>query len=126
MIITKEALSRRTVLKALGVTLPLPLLDAMVPAATALARTPAKPAMRFGAVYVPNGVIPGQWFPATEGSGFEFSKTLKPLEPFRDRLLIVINSTLEDMKTIRFVIDTNLLSVFRRQGIEVLTHGLFL
>jgi hypothetical protein len=89
MIITKKALSRRTVLKALGVTLPLPLLDAMVPAATALARTPAKPAMRFGAVYVPNGVIPGQWFPATEGSGFEFSKTLKPLEPFRDHLLIV-------------------------------------
>ena len=89
MIITKKALSRRTVLKALGVALPLPLLDAMVPAATALANTPAKPVMRFGAVYVPNGVIPGEWFPETEGSGFEFSKTLKPLEPFRDRLLIV-------------------------------------
>ena len=53
MIITKKALSRRTALKALGVALPLPLLDAMVPASTPLARTPAKPAMRFGAVYVP-------------------------------------------------------------------------
>ena len=76
-------------LKALGVALPLPLLDAMVPAATALAKTPAAPALRFGVVYVPNGVIPGEWFPAAEGSTFEFSPTLKPLESFRDRLLVV-------------------------------------
>ncbi|MGQ0736634.1 MAG: DUF1552 domain-containing protein [Acidobacteriota bacterium] len=89
MMITKRALSRRTVLKALGVTVPLPLLDAMVPALTALRRTPAAPRMRFGAVYVPNGVIPGQWFPGTEGSAFEFSPTLKPLEPFRDQLLVI-------------------------------------
>jgi hypothetical protein len=89
MIITKKALSRRTVLKALGATVPLPLLDAMVPALTALHRTPAQPALRFGAVYVPNGVIPGKWFPATEGSAFEFSPTLSPLEPFRDRLLVI-------------------------------------
>ena len=89
MIITKKALSRRTVLKALGVALPLPLLEAMVPASTPLAQTPAKPVMRFGAVYVPNGVIPAQWFPSTEGSAFEFSPTLKPLEPFRDRLLVL-------------------------------------
>jgi len=89
MIITKKALSRRTVLKALGATIPLPLLDAMVPAMTALRHTAATPALRFGAVYVPNGVIPGQWFPAAEGSAFEFSPTLKPLEPFRDRLLVV-------------------------------------
>jgi hypothetical protein len=67
----------------------LPLLDAMVPALTAIRQTPARPALRFGAVYVPNGVIPAQWFPAAEGSGFEFSPTLKPLEPFRDRLLVL-------------------------------------
>lgn len=89
MIISKKALSRRTVLKALGATVPLPLLDAMVPALTALHRTPAQPAMRFGAVYVPNGVIPGKWFPSTEGTTFEFSPTLAPLEPFRDRLLVI-------------------------------------
>lgn len=89
MMITKRALPRRTVLKALGAAVPLPLLDAMVPAATALAQTPAAPRMRFGAVYVPNGVIPGQWFPAAEGAGFEFSPTLMPLEPFRDRLLVL-------------------------------------
>jgi hypothetical protein len=89
MMITRKALSRRTVLKALGVTVPLPFLDAMVPALTALEQTAARPALRFGAVYVPNGVIPGKWFPATEGTGFEFSPTLQPLEPFRDRLLVI-------------------------------------
>lgn len=89
MMIMKKALSRRTMLKGLGVSLSLPLLDAMVPALTALERTAATPALRFGAVYVPNGVIPGQWFPTAEGAGFEFSPTLKPLESFRDRLLVV-------------------------------------
>ena len=89
MMITKRAISRRTVLKALGVTVPLPFLDAMVPAMTALAQTPAKAPLRFGAVYVPNGVIPGKWFPTAEGAGFEFSPTLQPLEAFRDRLLVI-------------------------------------
>ena len=69
MMITKKALSRRTVLKALGAAVPLPLLDAMVPALTALRQTAATPALRFGAVYVPNGVIPGKWFPTAEGAG---------------------------------------------------------
>lgn len=89
MFITQKHMSRRQVLKGVGVTVALPLLDAMVPAATALAQTPGAPRMRFGAVYVPNGVIPGQWFPEAEGAGFAFSPTLKPLEPFRDRLLVV-------------------------------------
>ena len=89
MIITKKALSRRTVLRALGATVPLPLLDAMVPAMTALAQTPARPLLRFGAVYVPNGVIPGKWFPAAEGPAFELPPTLQPLHAFRDRLLVV-------------------------------------
>ena len=80
MMITKKALSRRTVLRGLGAAVSLPLLDAMVPSLTALQLTPAQPRMRFGAVYVPNGVIPGQWFPTAEGSAFEFSPSLKPLE----------------------------------------------
>ena len=89
MMITKKALSRRTMLRTLGAAIPLPFLDAMVPALTALEQTPARPALRFGAVYVPNGVIPGQWFPAAEGSAFEFTPTLQPLARFRDRLLVV-------------------------------------
>ena len=89
MMITKRALSRRTVLRSLGAAMPLPFLDSMVPALTALHQTAAQPRMRFGAVYVPNGVIPGQWFPTTEGAAFEFSPSLKPLERFRDRLMVV-------------------------------------
>lgn len=89
MMITKKVLSRRTVLRALGATIPLPLLDAMVPALTALQHTAAQPKLRFGAVYVPNGVIPAQWFPAGEGAGFEFSPSLEPIEAFRDRLIVV-------------------------------------
>jgi hypothetical protein len=89
MIITKKAISRRTMLRGLGATVALPFLDAMVPALTVLARTPAQPAIRFGTVYIPNGVIPGRWFPTTEGPTFEFSPTLKPLERFRDRLLVL-------------------------------------
>ncbi|MEP6783444.1 MAG: DUF1552 domain-containing protein [Acidobacteriota bacterium] len=88
MMITKKALSRRTVLRSIGATVALPLLDAMVPSLTAMQLTPAQPRLRFGAVYVPNGVIPGQWFPSTEGSAFEFSPSLKPLEQFRDHLLV--------------------------------------
>ena len=89
MMITKKVLSRRTVLRSLGAAIPLPFLDAMVPALTALHRTAAQPRLRFGAVYVPNGVIPGQWFPSAEGTAFEMSPSLKPLERFRDRLLVV-------------------------------------
>jgi hypothetical protein len=89
MIITKKAISRRTMLKGLGATVALPLLDAMIPASTALARTAAKPAARFGAIYIPNGVIPGKWFPTSEGAGFEFSPSLQPLEPFREHLLVL-------------------------------------
>lgn len=89
MMITRKALSRRTVLRSIGAALPLPLLDAMVPALTALGQTPAQPRMRFGAVYIPNGVIPGQWFPTVEGTSFELSPTLQPLEPYRDRLLVL-------------------------------------
>ena len=89
MIITKKALPRRTFLRGMSATLALPLLDAMVPAATALAQTPANPVRRLGFIYVPNGVIQEQWVPATTGAGFDLAPILSPLEPFRDRLLVV-------------------------------------
>jgi hypothetical protein len=64
----------------------LPLLESMVPAFTALAQSPAKPPMRFGAVYVPNGATMKHWMPDTTGAGLDFKPILKPLEPFRDRM----------------------------------------
>ena len=67
MFITKMSLPRRMFLRGMGTALALPLLDAMVPALSALAVTGAKPARRLGFVYVPNGVIQDQWVPATTG-----------------------------------------------------------
>ena len=94
MIITKRALPRRTVLRGMGVALALPLLDAMVPALTAVARTAANPAKRYGFYYLPNGVAMthtdvNYWKPATTGADFEFSPILKPLEPFRNHVTVV-------------------------------------
>ena len=89
MIVTKKALPRRTILRGIGATVALPLLDSMVPACTALAKSPARPTKRFGVVYVPNGIVMNRWTPTSEGSGFEFTPTLKPLESFRERLLVV-------------------------------------
>ena len=89
MFITKMALPRRTFLRGMGATVALPLLDAMVPALTATARTAANPRLRFGAVYVPHGVITSHWTPATTGADFAFQPIMKPLEPFRDVLTVV-------------------------------------
>lgn len=89
MFITKKHLSRRTFLKGVGVTVALPFLDAMVPAQTPLALTAAHPAQRFGFIYVPMGSIMKSWTPAQEGSNFEFSPILKPLEPFRDKVTVL-------------------------------------
>jgi hypothetical protein len=94
MFITKIALPRRTFLRGAGVALGLPLLDAMVPAVTALAQTPAATASRLGFIYMPNGVAKNSsgidyWTPTTEGRNFQMSQILAPLEPFRDRLLVV-------------------------------------
>ena len=84
MIITKIVLPRRTFLRGVGATLALPFLDAMVPALTAQ----TKGAPRFAAIYCGNGANMNDWTPATEGAGFAFSPTLKPLEPFRERLVV--------------------------------------
>jgi len=85
MFLTNKHLPRRTFLRGIGATLALPLLDAMVPA---FANT-AKQGPRLGFVYFPHGAIMDQWMPDAEGSRFEFKETLKPLEPFRERLSIV-------------------------------------
>ena len=88
MIITGKTLPRRTFLRGMGATLALPLLDAMVPAATAVAKTAAKPVLRLGFIYIPNGANMSKWTPATEGAGFELSPTLSPLAPVADHLFV--------------------------------------
>ena len=83
-VITKRAISRRMLLRGLGATVALPFLDSMVPALTA-----ASPTVRFGAVYVPNGMVMQNWTPGTVGTGFELTPILEPLAPFKDQMLVV-------------------------------------
>ena len=89
MFITKKHISRRTILKGAGATLALPLLDAMVPAATALAQTAASPKPRFVGCFVPHGMAPGYWVPEKVGDNPDFPFNWKPLEPFRDHVTIL-------------------------------------
>ena len=89
MIISKKAIPRRAVLRGIGATLALPLLDGMVPALSAIRNTPAKGMRRFGVVYVPNGMAMEYWTPTGEGTAFEFSPVLQPMAPFRDRTLVL-------------------------------------
>ncbi len=89
MFVTGKSLPRRRFLRGAGVAVALPFLDAMVPAFA----QPVRPKPRFGVVYIPNGVIVDQFFPKIVGTGFEFPPILKPLEPFKDQLLMVSNLT---------------------------------
>jgi uncharacterized protein DUF1552 len=86
MFLAKKSLHRRTFLRGVGTTLALPFLDSMVPALSAKS---AKPAPRFGFVYVSNGVIQEQWNPAKVGAGFELTPILTPLAPVRDHINVL-------------------------------------
>ncbi len=88
MIITKKQLPRRTFLKGMGVAIALPMLDAMTPA-LANPMEKAKAPLRLAFGYVPNGIEMKSWTPKGVGKDFEFTRILKPLEPFRDELLVL-------------------------------------
>jgi hypothetical protein len=87
--LTKKHLSRRKLLRGAGVSLALPLLESMLPAATARAAELATPASRLACIYIPHGIVHANWEPKTVGSNFEFTPTLKSLEPFRNRITVV-------------------------------------
>ena len=90
MFVFKKHISRRTVLKGVGAAIALPLLDAMNPAATAWAQTPAGATpKRFAFVGFPHGAVMDRWSPPQTGTNFEMSPILQPLEPFREHLTIV-------------------------------------
>src|SRR5262249_2697108 len=92
MMITRRHLPRRAFLRGCGAALALPLLDAMGPALTALAKTAAPPVRRLGIVYAPNGMNVWKWRPTATARGstaLELTPILEPLAPFRDRLLLV-------------------------------------
>ena len=93
--LTKKRISRRAVLRGAGASIALPLLDAMIPAGVALADTAAKPRTRMAFFYFPHGAFTGKWTeinswtPAGEGRNFEVSQVLKPLEKFKDQLVVI-------------------------------------
>jgi hypothetical protein len=89
--ITKKHLPRRAFLRGVGVTLSLPLLDAMLPAQTPLSKVVAAPKTRLGAIYVPHGAYMARWTPTKEGTGFEFPEIISPLEKLRNRVNIISN-----------------------------------
>src|SRR5580704_10990406 len=100
--ITKKHIPRRTFLQGAGITLALPLLDSMIPAQTPLSKTAAAPKTRLACIEMVHGAagstVEGSnkhyWSPAKEGSDFEFSQTLSPLEPLRDYITIVSDTDL--------------------------------
>ncbi|MBX5460052.1 MAG: DUF1552 domain-containing protein [Steroidobacteraceae bacterium] len=89
MFILKKHLSRRTVLRGMGASIGLPLLDAMVPAATAVAKTAAAPKPRMAFIYFPHGAVMGKWTPQKEGRDFDLPPILAPLKPFQKYLTVV-------------------------------------
>jgi hypothetical protein len=89
MFITKKHLARRTLLRGLGTAVALPLLDAMIPAATALAQTAATPQTRLGYVFFPHGAVMKNWVPATTGRDFDVPAILKPAAKFKEQMTIV-------------------------------------
>ncbi|MGE3513276.1 MAG: DUF1552 domain-containing protein, partial [Vicinamibacterales bacterium] len=89
MIISKMHLPRRTFLKGAGAAVALPLLDAMVPALTAVEKTAAAPIKRMGVFYVPNGMAMWSWFPKTEGPLTDMPATLKSLQALKEHVLLI-------------------------------------
>jgi hypothetical protein len=91
MFLTKKAIPRRTFLRSARATLALPLLDAMIPAATAWAQTPAKPVPRLGFVFIPMGCDQARWTPPSQGKLEELSPILTPLKPVKDQVTVITN-----------------------------------
>jgi uncharacterized protein DUF1552 len=96
MIITKKALPRRTFLRGMGATVALPLLDAMIPSMTALAKTAAAPVRRLGFVYMPMGCDLPRWTPGGEGRLTELSSSLQSLANVTDQLTVISNLELKN------------------------------
>jgi Protein of unknown function (DUF1552) len=94
MFLTKKAVPRRTFLRSAQGALALPLLDAMIPAVTAWAQTPAKPVPRLGFVFIPMGCDHTRWTPPGQGKLDELSPILNPLKPVKDQLTVITNMRL--------------------------------
>lgn len=91
MFVMKKHVDRRTVLRGLGATIALPLLDCMIPAYAGIRQAATAAVRRLGVVYVPNGMAMDSWTPTADGSAFELTPILAPLAPVRDHVLLLSN-----------------------------------
>jgi hypothetical protein len=91
MFVTKKHLTRRTMLRGAGAAFALPLLDAMIPASTALAQTAATPTPHLGFIYFPHGAVMNRWTPTGEGKIIEFGASLKPLDKYKSMTTVFSN-----------------------------------
>src|SRR5688572_6895117 len=89
MFLTKKSLPRRTFLRNAGISVGLPLLDAMIPAHTALAQTAAKAVPKLGFIYFPHGAVMDQWTPDSVGRDFALKSILQPLAPYQNQLTLI-------------------------------------
>jgi hypothetical protein len=89
--ITKKHIPRRMFLRGLSTVISLPLLESMVPAQTPLAKTAASPQIRLGFCFIPHGAVMANWTPVGEGADFKLSRTLAPLQPYRDQTVVISN-----------------------------------
>ena len=92
MIVTKKHLHRRTFLRGMGAAIALPMLDAMTPALSAMGastRAAAKSPLRLAFTYVPNGITMGEWTPKAVGAGYELTRVMKPMAPFRQDMAVL-------------------------------------
>jgi hypothetical protein len=96
MFLTKKAIPRRTFLRSAQAAIGLPLLDAMIPASTAWADTPAKPVPRLGFVFIPMGCDQARWTPPGQGKMEELSPILAPLKPVKDQVTVITNTRLQN------------------------------
>lgn len=99
MFVTRKQLHRRTFLRGMGAAIALPVLDAMTPALGAAGRA-AKSPVRLSFVYVPNGITMADWTPSGTGRGFDYTRILKPLEPFRQHTLVLSGLAHENGKAL--------------------------
>jgi hypothetical protein len=91
MFIAKKYLPRRTFLRGMGATIALPLLDSMLPAATALANTAASPQTRYSFLHLPHGAIMGKFTPKTAGKSFDITPILEPFRPYQSYMTVLSN-----------------------------------
>src|SRR6184192_598244 len=96
MIITKKFMPRRTFLRGMGATMALPLLEAMVPAATPLAKTAAQPVRRLGFVFMPMGCDQSRWTPPGGPKLGELSPILSSLAPVKEHVTVISNLELRN------------------------------